>query len=807
MKLNSIILENYRKFKKTIIEFPDGVIGIIGLNGVGKSTIVEAIAWVLYGNQSSIVRTDKKSIKREGSPPSHACRVILEFEIEGNQFKIIREMKGRAYITNAQAFINKKLEATNALQVTEFIEKTLGMDYQSFFTSIFARQNELDSLSRLEPYKRKKLILRMLNIDSIEKAIEKAKEDKRFKKNRIEAIKTILYDEEGQLKTIKFKIENKNLNEKKGKNSIEIKKIEEKLKSLKKGESSLKEKKNIEEKRYNKKNDLNSQLMLMIERKKNNKNRISELKNELKNLIEKSKWFEEIKIKDIDFERKKMEKEEYELQKSKLKEKQRREKETFELKNDLKKRIFQIETKEIQLNKYVDFEKDLKEIWKKEKENEDNKIKLTSQTQHLITKIENYNSEIKEIINKRKKLKTLGIDSKCPTCERMLGEQFETLLSKFENELKSKRSKINMLHKDLENKKNEKNIFENRGLAILKREKYLKKMEKERSSTEVLLKQLKKEYEVRKSNLNEKEKTLKEMAKIIFDEKKYENLKKELKILSKIHDEIIGLKREILRIDILKKNLKKSNEKLQEIDTTLQKIREEIETLGFDEKDYKEIIIKYENIKEEIAVNNITLIKLKTELKSLNNEIKKLKEQIKEMKKLGESVKEQTVELQYLEKLVEIFGKFKTHLIYKIGPSLSIYGSDLFSKLTDGKYSEMELNENYEIFIRENGKLYPIDRFSGGEVDLANLCLRLAISKVIAERSGGLDLSFIILDEIFGSQDIYRKRNIIKALNELSKQFRQIFLITHIEDVKEYMGYVLNVVEGEDGVSEVRIVG
>jgi len=52
-----------------------------------------------------------------------------------------------------------------------------------------------------------------------------------------------------------------------------------------------------------------------------------------------------------------------------------------------------------------------------------------------------------------------------------------------------------------------------------------------------------------------------------------------------------------------------------------------------------------------------------------------------------------------------------------------------------------------------------------------------------------------------------RKRNIITALSELSKKFRQILLITHIEDVKDYMEYVLRVSEDTDGVSWVRLEG
>jgi exonuclease SbcC len=65
MILKSLTLKNYRKFKDVTIEFPDGVTGVIGLNGVGKSTIFEAIAWVVYGPVAA--RTSAEQIKRGGT--------------------------------------------------------------------------------------------------------------------------------------------------------------------------------------------------------------------------------------------------------------------------------------------------------------------------------------------------------------------------------------------------------------------------------------------------------------------------------------------------------------------------------------------------------------------------------------------------------------------------------------------------------------------------------------------------------------------------------------------------------------------
>lgn len=85
MYLQSIQLENYRRFKFAQTEFPDGIVGIIGSNGAGKSTLMEAIAWALYGNEAA--RTGKEEIKRLTAKPQEVSRVILDFECRA---KIIR---------------------------------------------------------------------------------------------------------------------------------------------------------------------------------------------------------------------------------------------------------------------------------------------------------------------------------------------------------------------------------------------------------------------------------------------------------------------------------------------------------------------------------------------------------------------------------------------------------------------------------------------------------------------------------------------------------------------------------------------
>jgi exonuclease SbcC len=107
--------------------------------------------------------------------------------------------------------------------------------------------------------------------------------------------------------------------------------------------------------------------------------------------------------------------------------------------------------------------------------------------------------------------------------------------------------------------------------------------------------------------------------------------------------------------------------------------------------------------------------------------------------------------------------------------------------------------------VHDDGAPFALARFSGGEADLANLCLRLAVSQVVAERAGTEGFGFLALDEIFGSQDEVRKGNILRALSSLSGRFRQILLITHIPDVKESADHVLRVEALDDGTSRISV--
>jgi len=62
MMLRYMELHNYRKFREARVEFPDGVVAIVGQNGTGKTTLLEAVTWALFGNESTVVRDGKEGV-------------------------------------------------------------------------------------------------------------------------------------------------------------------------------------------------------------------------------------------------------------------------------------------------------------------------------------------------------------------------------------------------------------------------------------------------------------------------------------------------------------------------------------------------------------------------------------------------------------------------------------------------------------------------------------------------------------------------------------------------------------------------
>ena len=152
------------------------------------------------------------------------------------------------------------------------------------------------------------------------------------------------------------------------------------------------------------------------------------------------------------------------------------------------------------------------------------------------------------------------------------------------------------------------------------------------------------------------------------------------------------------------------------------------------------------------------------------------------------------------KKLEETFGKngIPALLIEQSLPEIENHANEYLENLsngamslkfqTQGEYKDkkrQDKKETLEILINDQtGHYRAYEMFSGGEAFRINFAIRLALSQVLAKRAGAR-LQTLVIDEGFGSQDAEGKQRLVEAINLVQKDFKRIFVITHLEELKD----------------------
>ena len=143
-------------------------------------------------------------------------------------------------------------------------------------------------------------------------------------------------------------------------------------------------------------------------------------------------------------------------------------------------------------------------------------------------------------------------------------------------------------------------------------------------------------------------------------------------------------------------------------------------------------------------------------------------------------------EADQLDLMYREFTRFDQYVAERVTPQLAEHAGELLGAVTEGKYDRVEFDENYGLKIFDDEECFPIAAFFGGERDVAVLCARLAVSRLVGPQATHPP-RFLVLDEVFGSLDQDRRSQVLDTLGLLatsSEAFRQLFIISHVEDVR-----------------------
>lgn len=140
-------------------------------------------------------------------------------------------------------------------------------------------------------------------------------------------------------------------------------------------------------------------------------------------------------------------------------------------------------------------------------------------------------------------------------------------------------------------------------------------------------------------------------------------------------------------------------------------------------------------------------------------------------------------------------------LSVELRPALQAEVATLLTALSEGRFSGVQIDEDYSVKVADtDGSWQPVSEYSGGEMDLIALSIRLALAQIVAKRNGAHSSGFLILDEVLGSQDAARRQAILDGLRRLRNTYGQILLISHVGGLEDASDRVISI-EDEDGVS------
>lgn len=779
IELVTVELTNFRSFSHGVFEplgVGQGMTAINGANGMGKSSVVHGIVWALYGITPDGVRVS--ALRRQDSEGDTEVKVTLRHD--GQTIIVTRAIRGRNDTTVASIEVDG-VEQTNVSSktATNWIVNRFGLDAEAFLTAFVVRQKELDSLVRARPAERRKTIERLAGIERMSKALELARTDARVAQKSYDALPPI---QDSQV-----------LNSEKDQLAAEIAELVAEKTTL---ESKLAEDKN--------KLDLASNDFATAKKLSQSKteiaNKLSLEESRLADLD--AKVAEASKLAELAVNSEALVAEQTEVD-SKLSnialviEDARKSKEQFDRAHE---KIEKLDSAiaALTVNKET-IEEDLKNAPSmKELSNTGDTLRteLTSHEEKEATLIADKGAARGEWDRLKKAIDTLSAHShedsehaKCPTCNtdildvEILIASLNSSLLEVENKGKQINSNLVELQSQIADLK----------AAILENDNSLRRV----NSFEEELSEINSELGDYVSQREELSETIDSLSANDID---INGLKEEEQELSARQKQLIA---ELAKLE----NAINAKKSLPDLKSALVEKMSHVEELSAELEETSNELEKYDIAELEETVNSLsaayqaasdTVREASTNITILNNKLKTVDSALENIVLEEVRRKDLLAEVEAKTTAATTLDEFRRDRLARLTPELSEVASDFVSRMTDGKYTSVMLDEDFTPILTDaSGAERPVAWLSGGEESAVALALRVAIGEVLAGQRGGL----LVLDEALTAQDSSRRQSTMGAIRVLP---RQVITINHVSEATDMVDLVAEIVVADDGGSTIQ---
>jgi len=748
--ISRIKMQNWKSHAETELEFKKGINVLVGPMGAGKSSVLQAICFALFGSVPEIKRRDVKvsELVRRNSEGSASIELGLSFEDKDFQVQRVITSKGsEGTVRDGDGIL---LAGTNPTQATAFMKNILKLDEDTFLRTVYAKQNEIDLFLQLNPQERKTRLDELMNLHKFEAARKSAvKLANKLDTKKAELERLAQSFELDKLTDLLHEIEAEMLSLKEEKSSISGKLVDA---EREKAEADIKLK------------DIKTKFDMYFKLEERQKLLVREI-NEIKLKVKEPVMSQiELKSKLMDVQGKFSALENY---KSELRRK-------IELLGrdvvSLERQASVLESKladlQIQLEKIsilkIEFEQLVQQFGvEKPKEELD---RVDGELRDLDKGIAAKESEARLLGKHLEELKTA--EGVCPTCSRELElDTKERLTTERENA-------IFEIARAVEQMKNQKTDLELQKRRIAD---YV-------NQSEDLMRDIKKEIDFLKQKESLQEQSSAAEEKLSSGSKELNAMKKdfdgteaELQSLVKLEAQI----KDQLHIAELKEKQQQYESEIGEIQEKLQS-KSDATILEGAESRFRESLKRY----EEFSART----------RSIGFVIEEKQKRLNELAKKQKQAEHLLLEVSAIVRKIEFLQQLKNSLLIaqeQLRKELITAVNDVMSSLWVKLYPYEKWNSiqleasdtDYTLQLRAGeGDWVNVAGFaSGGERMLAALALRLAFAKVLAP-----EFNILILDEPTHNLDDSAINSLMLALQEHLPEFlEQLFIVTHEEKLAE----------------------
>ncbi len=824
---------------------------ISGENGAGKSSLLDAITWALFGQAR---KKDDSIINLQ----SNTAEVALVFYYEGNTYRVTRILpKGKTtrlefQIQEPEGSKWKVLTGETVRNTQETIEHTLRLDYETFVNASFFLQGKADQFTQQKPPDRKRILGSILGLEVWETYRQRVNDRRRAAEaeiqnldGRMQEIKTELDEEQARIERLEaLQAELKHL--------TKARSAQEKLlQQARKVEASLIEQRKLID-------TLAVQVQASERRQINLENRLASRGKEKEAYTNLVAQAEEIESAYTTWQAKRTELERWDEVARQFREHDSRrqaprmeiEREKTRLEEQIDSLRAQQKELEVQLSSRQTLELQISEARAtlrrveadlEKKDELDGELLAARQRQYEADK-ENprLKAEMDEMDERRKQLSQVE-GATCPLCGqplnehdrqqlideinaqgKVLGDRFrdnsaflkeaDRKVSELEAQIKTldrangirltQSQLIARLDGQLEAIQQKSGEWDQKGAARMAEIEQVLETGQFSSDARSLLAKIDDELKAIGYDAAAHDACRQEEARMRSAEGEQRELEKARAALAPLLREIEEAEQELSK---LTGEVRQQQQKHDEAAARLAAAQAEAPDIDQVERDFTSLFEQEKGKEREVGV--------------AQSRVSILKVQKDRLQEFAAQREDQARLVSQYKLLDRAFGKdgVPALLIEQALPEIEMRANELLERLSGGNMSvrfatqaafkdkkREDLKETLDILISDGSGTRDYELYSGGEAFRVNFAIRLALSELLAKRAGAR-LQTLVVDEGFGSQDAQGRQHLIEAINMVRQDFAKVVVISHLDELKDAFPNRIEVEKTERG-STLRVV-